>query len=109
MLNLIVNYQRPTEISEISGIPTNWRRSGYNVRERSIELLRDLIESLDAKFIMISFNDEGFISKEQFESILGSYGRFELKETAYNAFRGSRNFDHRSIHVTEQLFLLEKS
>jgi len=108
MLNLIVNYQRPTDISKVSGIPTDWQRSGYNVRNRSPELLRDLIESLDAKFVMISFNNEGFVSTDQFKFILGSLGKFELMETTYNAFRGSRNFDNRPLHVTEQLFLLEK-
>ena len=32
MLNLLVHYQRPKEISKVSGIPTDWRRSGYNTK-----------------------------------------------------------------------------
>lgn len=31
MLNLLVHYDRPQRISGVSGIPIDWRRSGYNV------------------------------------------------------------------------------
>ena len=40
--------------------------------------------------------------------MLERLGTVDVIETQYNAFRGSRNFDRRSIHVTEQLFLVEK-
>lgn len=36
MLNLLVRYQGPVHVSRVSGIPTDWRRSGYNVRTRSL-------------------------------------------------------------------------
>ena len=34
MLNLLVDYTEPGEVSKVSGIPTSWRRSEYNVRSR---------------------------------------------------------------------------
>ena len=40
--------------------------------------------------------------------MLERLGTVDVIETQYNAFRGSRNFDNRPIHVTEQLFLVEK-
>ncbi|MBM3994417.1 MAG: DNA modification methylase [Planctomycetes bacterium] len=109
MLNLLARYQRPTDVSRVSGIPTDWRRSGYNVRSRSLDLMRDLLESLDAAFLLVSFNNEGFISPAQMRSLLEAVGTVETLETRYNAFRGSRNFSNRSIHVTEHLFLVERS
>jgi len=42
-------------------------------------------------------------------TMLTRYGRVEVIETPYNAFRGSRNFDSRPVHVTEQLYLVERS
>ncbi|MBV6522447.1 MAG: hypothetical protein MNPFHGCM_02595 [Gemmatimonadaceae bacterium] len=108
MLNLLVRYQRPSEVSQVSGIPTNWRRSGYNVRARSLPLLRDLLESVDSRFLLVSFNNEGFISPPEMREMLERLGTVSVFETAYNAFRGSRNFNNRSIHVTEQLFLVER-
>jgi adenine-specific DNA-methyltransferase len=108
MLNLLVHYQRPAEVSRVSGIPTDWRRSDYNVRAKSLPLLTELLASLDARFLLVSFSNEGFISPVEMRTMLSALGEVEVFETPYNAFRGSRNFDNRSIHVTEQLFLLEK-
>ncbi|MFI5236104.1 MAG: DNA adenine methylase, partial [Gemmatimonadales bacterium] len=64
MLNLLVRYQRPSEVSPVSGIPTGWRRSGYNVRARSLPLLKELLGAVDARFLLVSFNNEGFIHPE---------------------------------------------
>ena len=109
MLNLLVRYERPERISRVSGIPEGWRRSGYNVRAKSLPLMRDLLHSLDAKFLLVSFNDEGFITTGEMRALLEELGSVEVLETPYNAFRGSRNFNNRPIHVTEQLFLVERT
>lgn len=108
MLNLITDYREPSEVSRISGIPTDWVRSGYNVRANSADLMEDLVASTDAQFILLSFNDEGFISPERMRTILLGHGKLEEFTTSYNTFRGSRNLSDRSLHVTEHLYLLEK-
>ncbi len=108
MLNLLVRYQRPTQVSRVSGIPVDWRRSGYNVRAKSAPLLRQLLHAIDAPFLLVSFNNEGFISPPEMLAMLNDLGHVDVLETPYNAFRGSRNFNNRSIHVTEQLFLVER-
>ncbi len=108
MLNLIVHYQRPVNISRISGIPEDWRRSGYNVKNKALPLLKDLLENIDASFLLVSFNNEGFIRPENMRLMLEKIGRVDVIELPYNAFRGSRNFNHRSIHVTEYMFLVER-
>jgi adenine-specific DNA-methyltransferase len=108
MLNLINNYKRPGEISKVSGIPKNWKRSGYNVRKKSKLLVSDLVNNIKAKYLLISYNDEGFISPDDMMIILNDIGKVEVVEKKYNAFRGSRSFKNRSIHVTEQLFIVER-
>lgn len=108
MLNLLVHYQRPTEISKVSGIPTDWRRSGYNTKAQSLELLRDLLHTLDARFLLISFNDEGFVKPDTMTALLRQLGSVQVVEVPYNTFRGSRNLRNRDIHVTEHLFLVER-
>ena len=67
------------------------------------------LEAIDAPFLLISFNNEGFIPPDRMRATLNRLGTVEVLETRYNAFRGSRNFKHRPIHVTEQLFLVERS
>jgi adenine-specific DNA-methyltransferase len=109
MLNLLADYKRPSETSKVSGIPINWNRSRYNQRAEAANTLFDAVASCPARFILISYNSEGFISPELFTSRLAKMGRLEVCETQYNAFRGSRNLRERSIHVTEFLYLLNKA
>jgi adenine-specific DNA-methyltransferase len=108
MLNLLVHNQEPIGISRVSGIPTNWNRSDYNVRSRSLSKFSRLIHELDTRYILISFNDEGFIAPDDMRDILNQEGEFTEQAIGYNTFRGSRNLAKRSIHVTEHLFLLKK-
>jgi len=108
MLNLITTYRQPERVSRVSGIPVDWRRSGYNVKSKSLALLEDLVYSIDANFVLISFNNEGFISLEKMTNMLSNIGKLDLTEIRYNAFKGSRNLYNRSIYVNEYLFLLEK-
>lgn len=109
MLNLLVNYQRPRQISKISGIPVDRKRSDYNVRSRSLPRLKDLFEHTDARFLLVSFNDEGFVHPDEMRQTLDELGRVEVIKAPYNTFRGSRNLRNRGIHVTEQLFLVERA
>jgi adenine-specific DNA-methyltransferase len=108
MLNLITTYRQPERVSRVSGIPVDWRRSGYNVKSKSLALLEDLVYSIDENFVLISFNNEGFISLEKMTNMLSNIGKLDLTEIRYNAFKGSRNLYNRSIYVNEYLFLLEK-
>ena len=108
MLNLLVDYQRPDEVSRVSGIPVGWNRSAYNKRAQSYEAFERLVAATHAKFLLISFNSEGFIDKRQMVGLLEKYGRVEVLETQYNTFRGSRNLRDRPVHVTEYLFLVER-
>lgn len=108
MLNLLVGYQRPNQMSRVSGIPVDWRRSDYNVRSLSLPRFSELIREVDAKFVLVSFNDEGFIRPEEMRRMLESIGTIDEIQIPYNAFRGSRNLQGRDIHVVEHLFLVER-
>jgi adenine-specific DNA-methyltransferase len=108
MLNLLVRYERPSRVSRVSGIPVDWKRSGYNVRARSAALLEDLVAAIDAPFLLVSFNDDGFIEPERMRATLARFGRVDAAATKYNVFRASRNLHGRELHVTEQLFLVER-
>jgi len=108
MLNLILDYKYPRKISAVSGIPEDWNRSAYNKGNKALGALTSLIENIKAKFILISFNSEGFIAVEQMKETLSKFGDLDILETKYNTFKGSRNLNNREIHVKEYLFLLEK-
>jgi adenine-specific DNA-methyltransferase len=108
MLNLIVDYVAPLQISNVSGIPTDWRRSRYNSRSESLAQLRHLLSGIDASFALVSYNDEGFIAVDEMRRLLERLGSVEELEIEYATFRGSRNLRNRSAHVTEHLFLVDR-
>lgn len=108
MLNLLCDYHRPVDVSSVSGIPTNWKRSLYNKAKHAEAALFDAVEKVNAKFVLISYNSEGFIAHERFLSELVSLGEVSVMDTRYNTFRGCRNLSGRDIHVTEFLYLIDK-
>jgi len=109
MLNLLVNYDRPDEISKVSGIPVNWKRSDYNVKQKSMESLIDLVSKLQAKYCVVSFSDDGFLEPNQLAKALEKLGDVKVIDIDYNTFRGSRNLSARPIRITEHLFVLKKA
>lgn len=108
MLNLINNYKEPKDISLVSGIPNDWNKSSYNKRAEALRSLKELCENLNAKYILISFNSEGFISYEEMVQTLKKMGSVRTFDHKYNVFRACRNLKDRDIHVFEYLFLLRK-
>jgi adenine-specific DNA-methyltransferase len=108
MLNLILSNTEPEAASRVSGIPKDWRRSAYNSRSRALEAFEDLVRRAPARFLLVSFNSEGFIDRETMLGLLSALGEVEMMQTRYNTFRGSRNLRARSAHVHEYLFLVER-
>jgi adenine-specific DNA-methyltransferase len=109
MLNLIASGRRPDSISAVSGIPRDWNRSVYNKRTLAKRALQELAAGLDASMLLISFNSDGFIARDEMVAMLEEIGPTEVLETSYNTFRGSRNLMARDLHVTEYLFLVDKA
>lgn len=108
MLNLLTNYERPVQLSAVSGIPTAWNRSGYNVKKKSLELLAALFADIKSRFLLVSFNSEGYVSTEEIKAALEVHGRVDEEILKYNTYRASRNLRDRAIHVSEHLFLLDR-
>lgn len=108
MLNLLVDYRRPEMVSRVSGIPTDWNRSRYNRRPEAEDALFSLIDAIRARFILLSYNSEGFIPPARFPARLRRRGRLTELAASHPVFRGSRNLHARPRHVTEHLYLLEK-
>ena len=114
MLNVILENKLPRNISRVSGIPSGWNRSAYNQRRFAHSALSDLVENVKAKYVLVSFNSEGFISLDEMRDMLLRFGKVETLETSHNVFRGCRNLTSlserglRGTRVSEYLYLLEK-
>ena len=108
MLNLINNYKRPEEVSLVSGIPLEWNKSQYNKKQTAQTSLSDLCNKLRARYLLISFNSDGFIGKDEMVEMLSSLGEVQVLDKDYNTFRGCRNLSGRDIHIKEYLYLVDK-
>lgn len=108
MLNTILNNKLGKNISKVAGIPEYWNKSQYNKKSESLKSFEQLVKDIDSKYLIISYNNEGFISYEEMINMLSKYGTLDIKNIDYIAFRGSRNLNNRNIHTTEYLFILKK-
>ena len=109
MLNILSENKEPRSISAVSGIPARWNHSKYNRKKEAEQTFFDLLESTPARYLMISYNSEGFIKYEDFMSHLKTLGAVSPVEISYNTFRGSRNLRQRAIRVTEYLFMVKRA
>jgi adenine-specific DNA-methyltransferase len=109
MLNIIAKNEEPVEISKVSGIPTNWNKSNYNTHTSAIKSMKDLLEKglQKSKYIIISYNNEGIITEEDWKDIFKDYTvkKYEIK---YDTYKGSRNLKERSDKVIEIMYLVTK-
>ena len=108
MLNLILKNKLDVAVSSVSGITQDWNRSEFNKPYSALKSMEKIIDKIDSKFVIISYNSEGFITFEQMKTMLEHYGKLKTVEMTYNTFRGSRNLNNRNIHVSEYLFILNK-
>ncbi len=109
MLNLIASGEEPTEYSKVSGIPKVWNKSTFNGRGSAYNamllLLRECIRR--AKYVLISYNNEGLVSENEWSNIfleLGCVVKVFQKE--YDTYHGSRNLASRSKTVMEIMYLI---
>jgi len=108
MLNLINDYKNTGIQEGVSGITKDWNKSLYNKRKFAETALNDLLDNTRAKYILLSYNNEGIIPIDRLRPILKKQGKLQLISQDYNTYRGSRNLKNRSIKVRELLWVLEK-
>lgn len=108
MLNVILKNYIDGNISRVSGIPEDWNKSAYNKKKECLSAMDSLIRNLDASYIIISYNNEGFITYDEMMNLLSKYGTVKSTGIDYTVFRGGR-ITNRNKDVTEYLFTLKKN
>ena len=108
MLNVIIE-GKSENISKISGIPKDWKRSDYNYYKSAIKSMRELInKSIEkTKYIILSYNNEGIIPLDEWENIFEPY-TFTKYEYPYDTFKGSKNLKNRENKVIEIMYLISR-
>jgi adenine-specific DNA-methyltransferase len=107
MLNIIAKNEEPTQISNVSGIPSNWNKSNYNKHDSAVKSMKHLITTglTKSKYLLISYNNEGIIKDDDWKEIFDqlTVQKYEIK---YDTFKGCRNLKDRPDKVIEIMYLV---
>ncbi len=66
------------------------RKSPFNQRRESLAALSRVIQALDAKVLVVSFNDEGFLSREDLERALATRGEVRVLSRDFKRYVGAQ-------------------
>lgn len=64
--------------------------SAYNSKRKIHQALRDLVENATAKHLLVSFNDEGHVTRQDMETILGKRGHVRVAAIPYKRYVGAQ-------------------
>ena len=88
----------------------NYERSRYCQKNEVANVFENLIKNAKFKYIFLSYNNEGLMSKTEVEKIMKKYGKYDLATTEYQRFKADKteNRNHRAVGTLEYLHVLEK-
>ena len=66
------------------------RKSCYNSKRGIHDAMRDLFQSITAPILVVSFNNEGFITREEMESYLQPHGDVHVIEQDFKRYVGAQ-------------------
>lgn len=96
MLDIINNWNLDDSIPDTyRGQPKNWTRSLYNSLKYAEPAFQKLIQKIQAKYIIVSYNNKGIIPIENMVKILSNKGTlttYTLDHKTYNRMKGIANY-----------------
>ena len=66
------------------------RKSDFNSKVRAFDALKSTVDNINARYVIISFNDEGYISKDEMETFLSERGELRTEEIDYKRYVGAQ-------------------
>lgn len=66
------------------------RDSVFNSRPRILDAMTRLVGALRVRYLVVSFNNEGFIAREQMEALLGQCGHVTVIEQDFKRYVGAQ-------------------
>jgi adenine-specific DNA-methyltransferase len=101
-LNYIAKYDSKIKIYGKTGLIENYNKSKYCSKGNAYEMLKELIENMDTKHILLSYNNEGIIEFNDIKELLQTKGKVILYKKVYKKFK-SNNVET-NANVYEYLF-----
>lgn len=117
MLNTIARWDKPEvdrsrredgSLKRKAGIRVDWTetRSPFCYRASALRAFNELLESIDAGAIVLSYNTEGIVPFEELYELLSRRGEVCVRSRDYVQFRGGRQSNNRKVHTSEIAFVV---
>lgn len=81
-------------------------KSDYSSKQFALTQLKDLIENISAKYILLSYNNEGIVSNYDIATILKDKGELKIIDKEHKRYR-SVNQDGSNIKTKEFLYVVK--
>ena len=65
-------------------------KSPFNSKKTIHAVMKEVIDALDVRYLLVSFNNEGYIAKEEMEEMLSSRGVVKTVEVDYKRYVGAQ-------------------
>lgn len=104
-LNYIARYDDTIVPYGKTGLLENSNKSNYSISKNVIDTFRDLIDKINTKYILLSYNNEGIMSSNTIKKILKKKGRTTLYKYEYKKFKSQSKQDDEKVY--EYLYLCE--
>lgn len=112
VLETIAAYDSP-KLSGVTGLrPYEAQRSDFCVKGKALGALEDMVSRTRARYVFLSYNSEGLMSRRDILGLMEGFGRVDVKTKRYPRFRADADGENRRYKadtVTEYLFRLEKT
>lgn len=112
VLETVARYDDP-QLYGVTGLREYSRqKSALCRRKEALNVLEDLVRRTPARYVFLSYNNEGLMSEEEITGVMARYGKVELRKKDYSRFRADLDRENRKYKtngVIEYLFCLKKS
>ncbi len=108
LLETIAKYDNP-EIKGITGMRNyDNQKSNFCNKEKALNDLELILKSNNYKYILLSYNNEGIMPKEDILQIMQRYGSVKIEEYNYLRFKSNNNGKNKNKKfITELLYILK--
>lgn len=108
ILNTITQYNEFVPVGK-TGL-REYNRSDYCKKNEVHKSFEELIKNANFKYIFLSYNNEGLMSKDDVKSIMLRYGKYDLKIKEYQRFKADKTLsrNHKAERTYEYLHILQK-
>lgn len=103
VLETIARYDAPEVYGKTGLRDYSEQKSLYCSRAKVKQAFADLIERADAKYIFLSYNNEGLLSVDDVKEIMGRRGKYGLFTKEYNRFKADSKREYAAKKTVEYL------